>query len=114
MDPSVEAVDGDMLPSFKKFLVKEGENEISVSQNFIYAFHDNVGEGYGSNRGKSVIDLTTGEVPALPETGNDIILDSDGKIRMQYLLSDPDPDIGYGTRETMGVTFTASKKGGGC
>ena len=67
-----------------------------------------------------MIDLSTGEVPATPENGNDIILDSDilldsyGKIRMQYVVSDPDPDVGDVTRETMGVTLNASNKWGGC
>ena len=66
-----------------------------------------------------MIDLSTGEVPAPPATGNNILLDSDilrdsdGKIRMQYVVSDPDPDVGVGTRGTMGVTLTASDKGGG-
>ena len=45
-----------------------------------YAFADTVGEGHGSNRGKSVVGLSTGEVPAPPANGNDILLDSDGKI----------------------------------
>ena len=44
---------------------------------------------------KSVICLSTGEVPAPPETGNDILLGSDGKIQMQYVVSDPDPDVRY-------------------
>ena len=44
MDTSVEAVDGDIVLKFKKFLVEEGENEISASQKFIYAFDDTVGE----------------------------------------------------------------------
>ena len=54
MHASVEAVDGDIVLKFKKSLVEEGENEISVSgpQNFIYAFADTVGEGHGSNRAK--------------------------------------------------------------
>ena len=66
-----------------------------------------------------MIDLSTGEVPSPPATGNDIpldsdiLLDSDGKIRMQYVVSDPDPDVGDETRENVGVTFTAGEKGGG-
>ena len=93
-DTYVEDVDGGIVIKFKKFLVEEGGNEISVSgtQNFIYAFSDTVGEGNGANRGKAGIDLSTGEVQAQPEKWNDIILDSDGKIRMQYVVSDPDPD----------------------
>ena len=59
-----------------------------------------------------MIDLSTGEVPSAAESGNDILIDSDVKIRMQYVVSDTDPDVGYGTRETMGVTLTASNKGG--
>ena len=47
MDTSIEAVDCDIVLKFKKFLVEEEENEISVSgpQNFIYAFVDTVGGG---------------------------------------------------------------------
>ena len=77
----------------------------------IYAFSDTVGEGHGLNRGKSVIFLSTGDVPVPPATGNGILLDSDilldigGKIWMQYVVSDTDPDVGYGTQETMGVTL---------
>ena len=54
---------------------------------------------------KSVIGLITGEVPAPPPTGNDvlidsdILLDSDGKIRMQYAVSDPDPILGIGHKK---------------
>ena len=49
------------------------------------------------------------------EIGNDILLESDGKIRMQYVVSDPDTGVGGGTHENMGVTLTTSKKwGGGC
>ena len=114
MDAYIEAVYCDILLKFKKFLVEEGGDEISVSQIFIYAFSDTVGEGNGSNRVKSVIEISTGEVPTPPETGNDILLDSDGKNWMQYVVSDPDPDVVDGTRETMGVTFAASKKGEGC
>ena len=72
------------------------------------------------DRYKSVIDLSTGEVKSTPSTVNaiilysDILLDSDGKIWMQYVVSDPDPDVGYGTSKTMGVTLNASEKGGGC
>ena len=99
MDASAEAVDGDILLKFKKFLVEEGENEISVSgpQNFIFVFVDTVGEGHGSNRGKAVIGLSTGEVLAPSATGNDILLDSDVKIWMQCVVSDHDPDAVDGT-----------------
>ena len=40
MDDSVEAVDGEIVPKLKRFLLEEGENEIIVigPQNFIYAF----------------------------------------------------------------------------
>ena len=67
-----------------------------------------------------MIDLSTREVKSTTESMNaiilysDILLDSDGKIWMQYVVSDPDPDVGYGTSKTMGVTLTASEKGGGC
>ena len=72
------------------------------------------------NRGKSVIDLSTGAVPAPPETGNAILLDSDiltysdNKIRIQYVVSDPDPDVGDGTRGTLAVTLTARDISGCC
>ena len=55
-----------------------------------------------------MIDLSAGEVPAPPATANAILLDSDGKIWMQYVVSDPDPDVGDGTRGTTAVTLTAS------
>ena len=67
-----------------------------------------------------MIELSTGEVPAPPATENCILLDSyilldcDGKIWMQYVVSDPDTDDGDGTQETMSVTLTASGKGGVC
>ena len=44
-----------------------------------------------------MIDLITGELMALPGAGDDILLYSDGKIWMQYVVSDPDPDFGGGT-----------------
>ena len=40
MESSIEAVDNDIVLNFNKFLLEEGENEISVSQNFMYAFYD--------------------------------------------------------------------------
>ena len=52
-----------------------------------------------------------------PATGNDILLDSDillesnEKRWMHYVVSDPDHDAVDGTRETMGVNLTLSKKG---
>ena len=62
MDSSVEAVDSDIVIKLKKFLVEEGENDNIVDgpQNFIYAFADTVGEGYGPKRGKAVINLSSG------------------------------------------------------
>ena len=59
MDASVEAVDGDIVNKFKKFLVEEGGNGIIVDgpQNFICAFSGTIDEGHGSNRGKYVINL---------------------------------------------------------
>ena len=69
-----------------------------------------------------MIDLSTGgkalepkkDVPvtAPSETGNDVLLDSEGKIWMQYVVFDPDPDLGYGTRGTISVTLTASDTAG--
>ena len=67
-----------------------------------------------------MIDLNTGEVMAKTATDNDIlldsdiILDSDGIFLMQYVVSDPDPDVGGGTQGTMGVPLTESKRWGGC
>ena len=57
MDASVEAVDGNIVLNFKKILVEEGGNDSIVDgpHNFIYTFSDTVGEGHGSNRGKSVL-----------------------------------------------------------
>ena len=45
MDTSVEAVDGDIVLKFNKFLVEERGGEISVSgpHNFVYAFSDTIG-----------------------------------------------------------------------
>ena len=62
MDASVEAVDGDIVLKFKKFLVEEGVNEIIVDgpQNFIYEFSDAFGEVHVSNRAKSMINLIPG------------------------------------------------------
>ena len=62
MDAYVEAVDGDIVLKFKKFLVEEGGDGIIVdgTQNFIYTFSDTVGEGYGSNRGKDIINPSLG------------------------------------------------------
>ena len=74
MDASVEAVYGDIVLKLKTFVVEEGENGISVSQNFVYAFTDTIGDVNGSNRVKKVIDISTREVPAPPETENDIVL----------------------------------------
>ena len=41
-----------------------------------------------------------------------MLIDSDGKIQMHYVVSDTDPDVGYGTRGTMAVTLTASDTAG--
>ena len=60
-----------------------------------------------------MIDLSTGEVLAPPGNGNYILLDSDGNIWIQCVVSYPDPDIEDRTWGTMGVTLTASDKGGG-
>ena len=97
MDSYVEALYGDIVLKFKRLLVEEEDNEISVSgpQNFIYAFYD------------SDIDIITVEVPAPPATGYDILLYSDVIILMQYVVSYPNPDVEYGTQGTMAVTLTA-------
>ena len=48
MDASVEAIDGDIVLKFKKFLLEQGQgvNDIIVDgpQNFIYELSDTVGE----------------------------------------------------------------------
>ena len=111
METYVEALDGDIVLKFKKFHVEEGENEISfsVQQNFIYSFSNAVSEAHASDRGKSVIYLIIGELLVPSLTGKDMLLDSDGKIRMQYVVSDPDPDFWDGRRVTMAVVLIASK-----
>ena len=43
-----------------------------------------------------MIVLSTGEVSTPPETRNDILLYSDGKVRMQYVVYDPGPYVGDG------------------
>ena len=62
MDASVEDAYGDIVLQFKKLLVEEGGNDIIVdgTHNLIYAFSDTVGETYGSNRVKDVINLRLG------------------------------------------------------
>ena len=64
MDYYIEAVDGDIVIKFKKFLVEEGQNDIIADgpQNFNYSFSDTVGEGHGSNRGKAIINLSSGGI----------------------------------------------------
>ena len=61
MDASVEAVDGDIVLKFKKYLGEEGGNEIIVDgpRNFIYAFSEPVGGGHDLNRVKAVINLSS-------------------------------------------------------
>ena len=76
MDASVKALDGEILLKLKKFVLEEGGNEISVSQNFIHAFSDTIGDGHGAKKCKTVIGLSTGEVSAPSETGNELLLHS--------------------------------------
>ena len=59
---SIEVVYGDIVLKLKKVLVEEEWNDIifDSNQNFIYARADTVGEGHGSNKGKSVINLSLG------------------------------------------------------
>ena len=101
MNASIGDVCGDILLKFKKFLVEEGENDISVSgpHKFIYEFAYNVGAGHGSNKGNSVIDLITVEVPAAPETGNDILINSDVKIGCSMLYMIQTLMLGMGRKE---------------
>ena len=44
-----------------------------------------------------MIGFSTGKVPVTPVTGNDILPDSNGKIQMRYVVSDPEPDVWYET-----------------
>ena len=64
MDASVEDAYGDIVLQFKKLLVEEGGNDIIVdgTHNLIYSFSDTVGETYGSNRVKDVINLRLGGI----------------------------------------------------
>ena len=59
-----------------------------------------------------MIEISPGEVPEPQETGDNILLDSDGKIWIQCVVSDIDTDVGGGTRVTMSVTLTASNTSG--
>ena len=70
MDDSVEALYGDIVLKFKNFLLEEGINDIIVDgpQNFIYEFSGNTGEGHGSKRGKSVINLSLGGISKVSGT----------------------------------------------
>ena len=43
-----------------------------------------------------MIGLGTGELTETPETGNDILIDIYGKIRIQYVVYDPEPDVRHG------------------
>ena len=54
-----------------------------------------------------MIGISTRAFPAPSATENDIILDSDGNNWMQYVVYDPDLDIGDFTRGTMAVILTA-------
>ena len=62
MDTSVQALDGDIVIKFKKFLVEDRENDMIVdgNQKVIYAFAYTVNEETDSNRGKSVINIISG------------------------------------------------------
>ena len=70
MDASVEAIDGDIVLKFKKFLVEEGGNGIIFDgpHKFIYEFADNVGEGNGSNRVKAIINISLGGSSKVSDT----------------------------------------------
>ena len=70
VDASFDAVDGDIVLNFKKFLVEEGGNDIIIDgpQNFIYSFSDTVGEGHGLNRGKAVINVRSGRRSKFSDT----------------------------------------------
>ena len=57
-----------------------------------------------------MIELSIREFTDYPSTGHGILLDSNGKIRMHYVVSDPDPDIEEGTRGIIAVTLTAGNK----
>ena len=61
MDDSFEDLYGDIVLKFNKFLVEEGGNDIIFDgpQNFVYEFSETVGGVHGSNRGKSVINISS-------------------------------------------------------
>ena len=59
-----------------------------------------------------MIGLGTGELRETPETGNDILIDIYGKIRIQYVVYDPEPDVRHGEWGTMDVTLSASDASG--
>ena len=65
MDDSIEAVYGNIVIKFRKFLVEKGVNVIIVDgyYNLIYAFADTVGEVHGSNCGKMLLILAQVEPP---------------------------------------------------
>ena len=62
MDASFEAVDGDIVLKLNNFPGDDRGNDIIVDgpQNFIYVFSCTLGEGHRSNRGKHVINLSSG------------------------------------------------------
>ena len=70
MDAPIEAVDSDKVLKFKKFLLEEGGNDIIADgpQNLIHAFSDTIGEGYDSNRGKAVINISSGGTSKFSDT----------------------------------------------
>ena len=59
-----------------------------------------------------MIGFITVEVLPPSATGNGILIDSDDKIQMQYVVSNPDRNVGGGTQGTMFVTLTASVTSG--
>ena len=73
MDASIEAVDGEIVLRFNKFLVEESVNDIIFDgpQNFIYEFSDTVGEGHGANRGVAVINIVSGGTSNVSDPNQD-------------------------------------------
>ena len=69
MDASFEAVDGDIVLKLNNFPGDDRGNDIIVDgpQNFIYVFSCTLGEGHRSNRGKHVINLSSGGSFKVPD-----------------------------------------------
>ena len=59
-----------------------------------------------------MIEIIPEKLPVPPTTGNDTLLDSGGKMWIQYFVSDPDLNVGDRIQGTMTVTLIASNTTG--